>query len=718
MKPTRLLLIVLLLPCFVYAQRNLINADRAFESQQYYLADDLYAKATAETKDKVKKARIIFQRAECARYKGDFDVAMKRYGQAVTAGYTDDIVYLRWAQMQQMNGQYAEAILNYTEYKKRVPSDAVTADAGIAACNNASGWISSGTGWMDLPVTRWDFRNEAELNTKTNDFCPTWADRKHQSLVISSKRPGQSGSSIDPNSGTQYSDLFEAKKSNTGKWSTPSALQGNVNLPSSNDGASCITKNGTHIFFTRCDQQKKQLITCKIYFAEKKGNTWGAPVLIDFGLDAETLENFNFRHPAVSVNEDVMVFSSDMPGVSGGVHSDLWMSTFDKKTKTWSKPVNLGGTINTSAREGFPYINDAGDLFFSSDGHQGMGGLDIFRAPKVAGAEWKWDKPENLKMPFNSPADDFGIVFNGKLREGYLTSNRPGTKGYDDIWFFRYKECKVPLTGFVRDTTYNLPLANAVVVLTFADNTTEIQRTKADGSYSFIVSENETFVVSVELDSLSASVKAKNYFSVPSSQNKKFTTVGLIDCPVFKHDFEAAPIPDKDIAFPAVLYGLDSATLRSQSKDSLDYLYRLLIENPHMVIEIDAHTDCQGSSAHNRDLAQRRAQACVDYLVKEKGIAPERLVAKGWGEDAPLKLPKGQVLTEKYINSRPAKEREALHQLNRRTTFRVIRNDYVDPKAPKTPIREVKVRKGYFDETGVEEPAGDGVVQPLENNPK
>ena len=696
MKRIRLFIAALLFPAFVFAGGGMREADKQFAAQQYWSAISAY-QSVLGTKgiSKTDVARAYFQIGECDRMLSDWKNAKNFYSKAINAKYPDDKEWLYLAQDEQMLGEYQQAIQDYTTYQTLVPSDPA-AQIGIDACNEALKWLNE--------PNRWQINNVSELNSKTNDFCPTWSDRKHLSLVYSSKRPGQTGSNVDPISGGLYSDLFEATISKTGKWSTPSAISGSVNLPESNDGASCITKNGNHIFFTRCDQKKNEVITCKIYYSEKKGNTWDVPVVIDFGLDAATLDSFNFRHPAVSANEEVMVFSSDMSGTTGGVHSDLWISTFDKKTKTWSRPVNMGKQINTNDREGFPYISEDGSLYFSSDGHGGMGGLDIFKAPKSSATEWKWGTPENLKTPFNSPADDFGIVIDGKKKKGYLTSNRDGTKGMDDIWKFEYIPLCCPYFGIVKDTVNGgIPVRNALVVVNFQDGTQLSQRSGADGSYKFNIGEDETFIVSIKMDSLASSDKANKYFIInPEKQNAKYTSVGLTECQTNEKDFIAEPIRDIGIAFPAVLYDLDKATLLPQSKDSLDYLYRILIDNPTFVIELDAHTDCRGSADHNRDLAQRRAQSCVDYLIS-KGISKDRLVAKGFGEDRPLKLPDGTVLTEKYINSKPAKDREALHQLNRRTTFRILNTNYIDPKAPAVvPAAPVKVKKGYYDESGDE----------------
>jgi peptidoglycan-associated lipoprotein len=694
MKRFKLFSLLFLLPFFMSAQ-TMRQADNLFASQQYFQALQTYQSAFKKC-SKAEVGRNYYQQAECLRMMSDWNRAKIYYDKAIRANYTNDMAHFYLAQMHQMSGEYSEAIAEYGIYQKLIPSDPAAA-AGIESCQNSLDWLNQ--------PNRWKVQNEAQLNSKSNDFCPAYSNKKHNTLIFSSKRPGQTGSKIDPVSGGLYSDLFEAMVDAHGKWSTPAAVQGDVNLPASNDGASCITKNGNHIYYTKCGQKKKEMVTCKIYYAEKQGNKWGTPVLIDFGLPQETLDSFNFRHPAVSVNEDVMVFSSDMSGTTGGVHSDLWVSTYDKKSKTWSRPVNMGPNINTAQREGFPYIADNGDLYFSSDGHAGMGGLDIYHAPKVDGKTAQWGKPENMKSPINSPADDFGIVFDGKRQKGYLTSNRQGTKGADDIWSFYWEIWTPPLDVDVFDCENHTGIKNALVEIVGNDGSTQRIFSDANGHCEAKLKENVNYVINVFGDSAKGP-NATSYFSLPEGEKGKITTLGMTENKTFKYDFCLPPVKLIDMFFPAVLYDLDSPKLRPESKDSLNYLYKLLIDNPNLVIEIDAHTDCQGSADHNRKLAQDRAEACVNYLVNEKGIAKERLVAKGWGEDKPLKL-NGTVLTEKYIMSFKSKaERDKLMQLNRRTTFRILRTDYVNPKAPtRGPVSPVNIQKGYFDETGDEIPA-------------
>ncbi|HTL83409.1 MAG TPA: OmpA family protein [Bacteroidia bacterium] len=694
-----------------HAQKNYVrDADRAYESQQYYNAVELYKKGISKIKNKQEKARITFQIAECYRKMNDWKQAESWYGKAIKAKHNDDKMYLWYAEALKINMKYDEAVTAFTDYKTRVPSDPA-GENGIKSSELSQQW-------KDNP-TRYVVENMAQINSKDYDFSPTYSDKKHTSIIFTSKREGQTGSKVDPISGTMYSDLFETKVDKNGKWSAPATITGSVNSAMGNEGASCVNKKADKIYFTRCDQQKKKWITCKIYVSSKKGNSWDTPELIDFSLDAAVLDSFNFRHPTISSDETVMVFSSDMTGTTGGIHSDLWMSTYDKKAKKWGKPVNLGTTINTDGREGFPYISEAGDLYYSSDGLLGMGGLDIFKAPLTDAKNWKWGTPENLKYPMNSPGDDFGIVFDGKKEKGYLTSNREGTKGADDIWSFYLPPLVFHLAGTVTDCKYGPTIAvqTCTVRLVGSDGSAVEAVTDKDGKYKFDLNPEVSYVVTVFSDK-GHSTKAEGYLNLPDKDKGKLTTVGEMNSKDFTLDFCLQPA-ESEIRFPAVLYALNHSDLLVDSlgtnklndthkpinsKDSLNFLYQTLIDNPTIVIELSAHTDSRASDAYNMKLSQARAQACVDYLVS-KGIPKERMKAVGYGESRPLKLADGTILTEKYILSKKTKqEQEALFIMNRRTVFKVLSWDYVDPKAPKDQnprqIIHPKVLAGAMDEYG------------------
>lgn len=685
------------------------EAEHERECGNYHAAIAKYDLALSKKPNKSDKAYILFQRAECKRMSLDMEGALKDYDKAIKQGYVNDEAYLRRADAYRYFGKYDLALADYEEYQKRVPSDPAGA-TGIASCELATKWMqkdgSCASSW-------WIMKNEAELNSRDLDFCPSWSDKKRTGILITSKRPGQTGSKVDPISGVMYCDIFESRKSKNGQWSAPAPVTGDVNTAQSNEGATVINKSGNKMYFTRCDQAKNQSITCKIYSADKQGNGWSKSTMVDFGLDAAVLDSFNFRHPALSANGEVMVFSSDMTGSKG---QDLWMSVYDSRGKKWGKPTRLGNDVNSDGREGFPYLHEDGTLYFASDGHAGMGGLDIFTSKKSAN-DWKWNATENMKYPMNSSADDFGLIMASDKKSGYLTSSREGTKGGDDIWSFAVDPlvCPMKIEGTVKDSKCACPVENALVHVSGTDGSRFDLLTDSVGEYSFKAKKDIVYTMTVEgKDAHSAS--AESYFNLPDAQ--KMTAMVPFECPCLTIvACTIDPVLPDEIRFPAVLYPYNSAELVGGSTDSLDFLYRLLIDNPTMVIELGSHTDSRGSAKYNRDLAQRRAQSCVDYLVK-KGIPRERIVAKGYGEDQAFHMDANTQLTEAWIMKQPKDKQEMYHQMNRRTVFRVLNYNYA-PKGqtgnlekPKPPI----VRKGYFDASDATWEGGEIIEQTPEKD--
>jgi peptidoglycan-associated lipoprotein len=319
--------------------------------------------------------------------------------------------------------------------------------------------------------------------------------------------------------------------------------------------------------------------------------------------------------------------------------------------------------------------DDDKTLYFSSNYHLGMGGLDIFKAEKAA--DGKFTKaPENLKSPMNSAGDDFGIIFEGKKIKGYFTSNREGGKGSDDIYSFILPPLNFNLTGTVVSDENNEPVQNAAIHLKGSNGDMFEFNTGADGKYNFKLKENTSYEVTVATGKTTAS-KSYTLGFLANKDMGKLTTVDENESKDFVKDFALTPVK-AEIRFPAVLYDLGKATLRPESKDSLNFLYQTLIDNPTIVIELQSHTDSRGSNTANQKLSEERAKSCVVYLSEEKKIPLARLTSKGWGEGKLL-------IKDAVINKAKTKEeKEALHQKNRRTVFRIINWDYVDPNAPKS----------------------------------
>lgn len=658
------LVLVLAMSLTVNAQKNYKQeADVAFEGYKYYQAIDMYKKAyTKESKSDV-KAEILFKIAECYRLKEDGKQAAVWYDKAIKAKYDDPIAILHIANIYKTQGRYEDAIVQYNKYKAAKPGDKKV-ERGIKSSELAKEWKDDPTRIIVNPMPL--------LNSEAYDFSPVFADRKNQELYFTSTRQGSVGTDVSDVTGMNFSDVYQSKRDKKGKWSEPVVLNETINTPAS-EGAACLNKKRSIMYFTVCGVENKGVMGCSLYWAKRSGQKWGEPALIPVAADT-----FTVGHPAISLDDNTLVFASNMPGGKGG--KDLWYITYNKKAKTWSEPTNLGSEINTSEDEMFPYIRENGELYFSSNGHEGMGGLDIFKAASTGVNQW--GGVENLKYPMNSEANDFGIVFEGSKDRGFFTTSREGGKGGDDIWEFYLPPMLFSLEGTVRDIETKELLVNAKVKIIGTDGTSAEVTTDDKGYFSFIEN-GPTRYINPET-SYSLVVEKEKYLNAKGKE----TTVELNKSKKFVHEYELQPMKGP-IKLPLILYEYNKSDLLPESKDSLNYLYQIMVDNPNIVIQLRSHTDFRGSGRYNQSLSQRRAQSCVDYLVKEKGVDAERIVAKGMGENEPLTIKKADgsvdfVLDEKYINAlKTEEEKEAAHQRNRRTDFKVLRDDYV-PKTAST----------------------------------
>ena len=391
--------------------------------------------------------------------------------------------------------------------------------------------------------------------------------------------------------------------------------------------------------------------------------------------------------PTISENELIIYFSADRKGGMGG--KDIWVAYRDSKSDGFRRPLNLGDVVNTPGDEMFPFLRNDTTLYFASDGHGGMGGLDVFVTTIDTAGEW--GVPQNLKFPMNSSQDDFGIAFHPTEEFGYISSNRSGTRGEEDIWYFIEPSLEFTLSGTIKDDRTLLLVENASVKLVGSSGLSVTTITNQDGFYSFGKSQMET---NTTYDII---VTKPNYFN----NRGTITTVGVEFSKDFEKDFLLEPIPAEPVVLPEILYDLAKWDLKPQYQDSLQGLIQTLRDNPNLVIELAAHTDTRDTDERNDILSQRRAQSVVDYLII-RGIEPQRLVAKGYGEHVPRTLKKdimrdgylfteGTTLDDDFINSLASNsEKEAAHQLNRRTEFRVLRKDYV-PQATNINIADVNI---------------------------
>lgn len=668
-----LIILSLLITPVAFGQKKRTElADKAFADQQYYVAIDRYKKSYSKIKNnKAEKSRVAFQIAECYRMVNDTRRSEPAYKRVIRMDYQrkEPIALLYFADALKANGDYEEAILQYELYTERVPEDPRGPD-GAESCRLAMEWLEQSS--------KYEVENIKKINAKTDDFAPAFSDSFYTSIIFTSTRDGTTGKGLDEWTGQNFSDLFAAKLDRKGAWSTPVLIEKDQIINTeANEGVATLNNDFRRIYFTRCSNLKGEKRGCQIYQASVSGRSFGNPQLVSLFSDT----NVTVGHPTLSDDDQIIIFSSDKEGGYGG--KDLWMAKRKGKDGEFGVPVNLGPVINTMGDEMFPFLRHDSTLYFASDRHLGMGGLDIFKSSLVND---EWTQPVNLKPPINSYGDDFGIVFRPEEESGFLTSNRSGGRGGDDVYAFIEPPLEYTLAGVVKDDLTLLYVEGAKIRLIGSNGSSYEAKTDPKGYYNFGKTQivpNTSYEIIVDKD---------NYFTTTG----KITTVGEEGSRDFIRDFMIEPIPAEPIVLPDILYELDKWDLLPQYQDSLQGLIQTLDQNPTIIIELASHTDARATEEYNDILSQRRAESVVNYLI-ERGIDPERLVAKGYGERVPRILKKdfnkddyfiaaGTTLTEAFIDSLPSLEyKEFAHQLNRRTEFRVLSKDFI----PKSKIEEI-----------------------------
>ncbi|MGB4654845.1 MAG: OmpA family protein [Bacteroidales bacterium] len=649
--------------------RHMRIAEEAFDNMQYNKAAKRYRKAYSKAKVKPEKEYIGFKMAECYRITNNYRRAVPAYKRIIKGNYAKENpqAYLYLAQMLVMNQKYSEAKPFFEKYAEAVP-DSPLGRNGIITCDSADVWSEN--------KSKYKIETIKSINSRYSDFSPTYADKLYNTLIFTSTRDEATGKYTDDWTNENFSDLFITKIDPKGKWSTPVLIDNNEIINTeANEGNPHLNSKFNQLYFTRCTKKDDELQGCKIMVSKRVGRNWSEPVVIDLGGDSSTV----FGTPALSPDELVLFFTSDLKNGYGG--KDLWYASRKNVNSEFSKPRNMGDVINTPGDEMFPFMRNDSTLYFASNGHPGLGGLDIFVTKFSNG---KWTKPVNVKAPINSNYDDFAIIFHPELDQGFFCSNRRGGRGGDDIYFFDNPPVVYTLSGIVKDDNSLQFVPNAIIKLIGSDGTTVQAKTDAKGFYSFSKSQikpNTTYDLVCE---------KPNYFN----KKAKETTVDVEVDTDFVINFNLEPIPDKPIVLPDILYDLAKWDLKPQYQDSLQGLIRTLDENETIIIELASHTDLRGSEESNDILSQKRAESVVNYLI-DRGIDPDRLVAKGYGERVPRTLSEdrtydgftfkaGTKLTEEFINSLESKElQERAHELNRRTEFRILSKDFVPKKQNK-----------------------------------
>lgn len=627
---------------YTFAQKSLEKADEAFNASEYSNATVLYRNAFTKSNDRETKARIAFNVGVCFRILGQPLHAELWLGKSVALGHQDPNAYLYYGDALRTNEKFEEAIEQYTRYKELMPDDE-RAQKGITACKVTQKWIKK--------PTRYKVTNLTHLNTPYRDFCPSTNPQKDNQLFFTSSRPGTAGDRIHGGSGENFADIFTSSTDAKGKWSQPVALSQEIN--SENDeGASSFDEEGT-MYFTRCEFSEKRSFPCRIVILQEEEK--------ETELELTKNDTFNIVHPSISSDGLTLYFVTDMAGGKGGY--DIWEITRVSTDEEWGTPKNMDH-INTAGNELYPYIRQDSVLFFASDGHLGMGGLDLYRVNKNAKGE-----PEilNLLYPINSSADDFGICYEKGEEKGYFSSNRKGSKGGDDIYQFVLPPLKFSVKGKITDENSGKALAQTKVKLIGSDGLSEETTTDENGTYEFNLNPSTNYVIMGTKD---------GYLNGKS----RLTTSGLEDSKDFNLDIQLSSI-DIPVEIPNVMYDVGKWELRPESIVALDQLVEIMNDNPKISIELSSHTDYRKGSISNEELSQKRAESVVNYLIS-KGIKSERMTAKGYGAKSPKTvnrryafiypfLKEGDILSRQYIDALPADKREIAHQINRRTEFKV-----------------------------------------------
>jgi peptidoglycan-associated lipoprotein len=644
----------------VYAQkksRQLRKADQALYLEKYSDAIQFYKKAYKKTKNRAVKVEIIFKQAESYRMLGKIKQAVNYYKRAIKAKYPNVVVYLRYADMLRMSGELDEAVTQYKKYIQLNPTD-VRGEMGLKSCDFA-------LKWKDVP-TRYKIETMSVVNSRFSDFSPAFGNEDYSELYYTSTREGGLTDKIDARTGESFSDVWFTKLNKKGVWSRPVVMTEPINTEG-NEGSVYVNKRGTIMYLTQCKVEKKKDLGCGIYVSQRKGKIWGETQLLQVKVDSNT----TIGHPALSEDENILIFSSDLSGGYGG--KDLWMSVKEKRNR-WSDPINLGPLVNTPGDEMFPFLSKEGIIYFASNGHVGMGGFDIY---KTSMDEYgAYNLPVNLKVPVNSAGDDFGMIVENSGERGYFTSNRSGGKGGDDIYQFELPALKLSVQGIVTDSKTGSIMTGTKVQLVGSNGSANEVLTDNTGKYFFKLEP----LVSYEIIA-----NKSGYLTKIAREN----TEGIEFSTDFTIDLNVDPIK-KEIILPLIKYDFNKFDLRAESLIDLDRLAEGLLDNPNVVIELKSHTDFVGSNAQNNKLSQQRADACISYLVT-KGIDAGRLVSKGMGENEPFviyekdgRFEVGDVLTESYIKKIVFKKnKETANQFNRRTSFKVIGEDYVPTSSTK-----------------------------------
>lgn len=599
------LLLLFTVTCSQAQQIQLKKADKSYDTYAYVNAIDVYEKVV---KKGYASADLYEKLGNSYYLNGQYEKAAQYYKALLSMGSpSDNEVYFRYSHCLKALNQYEEAdkmMANYFDANTENSQKKELKYYLKEIKNNSKNYLIKSTA----------------INTSFSDYSPYYYN--NQVFYTSAMDSTAVRKLTHKWTGQNYTDIYVAKVNKDTTLSYGGNFSNKVNTKF-NEASAIFTKDGKTAFFTRNNfldgkkgKSSDKSTFVKIYKATLVDNQWDNITELSFNTNESS-----FAHPALSPDEKTLYFASDMSGTNG--YSDIYKASINSDG-TLGNPENLGNLINTSGRETFPSLDQNGNLYFASDGHLGLGGLDVFLA-KVK-SDGSFEKPINLGDKLNSAFDDFGMTFINPT-SGFFSSNREGGKGFDDIYFFKELICSQKANGIVYDAQTNQPITAAQVIL-FDENMNEVGKveTKENGFYEFNVDCSKKYYIrGLKEEYEPAEVKL-----LTNNENDK----------IFKNDLflNKKQIPvDKgtDLAklfnISKIYFDLDKWNIRPDAEVHLQKVIEVLKQYPAMSIDIRSHTDSRQTHKYNEVLSDRRAKSTLEYMVKH-GIARERLTAKGFGE--------------------------------------------------------------------------------------
>ena len=685
-----LLALIVLLLTGCGAEHSMKKGEKFLAIGEYYEASNHFKQAYSRTKatEREKRGQRAAKMAYCYDRMGQTQKAIAAYRNVIRYKQDSLETHLAFARLLLKNGNYREAereyqgVLDSLNSAQNInlskdPSDIITlARNGITAARTAPTIKEQGS--------RYTVKKMDIFNSRRSDFSPMLYGDAFDQLYFTSTRNEAQGDELSGITGTKAGDIFYSEKDDKGKWGKPETIETGLNTEF-DEGACCFSTDQREMYLTQCVTDPSYPRYATIAVAQRSDAAWGKATKMEITKD--TLSSY--AHPAISPDGQWLYFVSDMPGGKGGL--DIWRI---RLTSAGLGGVeNVGAPVNTPGDEMFPTFRPNGDLYFSSDGHPGMGGLDVFIATVGSNGRYQLEHPG---YPLNSHGDDFGLTFEGVKNRGFFSSNRDNGRGFDHIYSFENSEIIQSIKGWVYEMDgYELPAAQ--VYLVGDDGTNMKLSVKGDGSFEQVIKPNVHYVM---LASCKGFLNHKEELCVePATDSEEYT---------LQFPLASIRVP---VLIDNIFYDFDKATLRPESTAALDELVKMLQENPNVTIELSAHCDYRGSASYNKTLSQHRAQAVVDYLIAH-GIPADRLTPVGYGKEKPKTIRKkltekypwlkeNDVLSEEFIKKLNEEQQEICNQLNRRTEFIVLRTTYgmFDEKGQlKNPPKPKEVPAGDIEE--------------------